>query len=84
MPTSTSSTDDLYAALIAERYGRPLHEILQEEAKLPLPELLLEQHRRPTPTTPPRKHQPGPPDPEGPARLRALDWASQPRRRRAR
>ncbi|MEU9778701.1 hypothetical protein [Streptomyces sp. NPDC047968] len=83
MPTSnTSATDDLYAALIAERYGRPLHEILQEETKAPLPQLLLEQHRRPAPTTPPRKRQPGTPDPEGPARLRVLEWASQPRHRR--
>ncbi|MGX1668509.1 hypothetical protein [Streptomyces sp. NPDC055400] len=80
MPAGTTGCDDdLYEALIAERYGRPMSELLQEQTRHPLPELLKERHRRPTPTHP----QPiGMPDPEAAAHRAALEEAIAPRPRR--
>lgn len=70
----------LYEALVRERYGRPLHEILWEETKHPLPELLKERHRRPrlaAVSTPPQRQ----PDPDAAAHCSVLLEASAPRRR---
>ncbi|MFE4869440.1 hypothetical protein [Streptomyces sp. NPDC056682] len=80
----TSHDDALHQALVLERYGRPLHEILWEETRHPLPELLKERHRRPQlpATTAPSRHQPRP-DPDAAAHRAALLEADTPRRRRS-
>ncbi|MBK3580478.1 hypothetical protein JHN63_43190 [Streptomyces sp. MBT65] len=79
----TSHDDALYEALVLERYGRSLQEILWEETKRPLPELLKERHRRPAlAATPAVRRQPRP-DPDAAAHLAALLEADVPRRRRA-
>ncbi|GCD35611.1 hypothetical protein OEIGOIKO_03357 [Streptomyces chrestomyceticus JCM 4735] len=71
MPADTTTYDsDLYEALIAERYGRPMSEILQEHHRAPLPELLKERHRRPAPTAANRPLHSPTPDPDA-ARHRA-------------
>ncbi|UQA93785.1 hypothetical protein [Streptomyces halobius] len=79
---NTGCDDDLYEALIAERYGRPMSELLQEQTRRPLPELLKERHRRPAPTPPRRIRMPLAPDPEGAAHYAALEAAIAPRPRR--
>ncbi|MFD3667098.1 hypothetical protein [Streptomyces sp. NPDC058672] len=83
MPAGTTGCDDdLYEALIAERYGRPMSELLQEEARHPLPELLKERHRRPAPTPPRRIGVPLAPDPEAAEHRAILEEAIAPRPRR--
>lgn len=77
---NTGCDDDLYEALIAERYGRPMSELLQEQTRRPLPELLKERHRRPAPTRRPRI--PLTPDPAAAAHYAALTEAIAPRPRR--
>lgn len=78
----TSHDDALHQALVLERYGRPLHEILWEETRHPLPELLKERHRRPQLPDAPKRHQPRP-DPDAAAHRAALLEADTPRRRRS-
>ncbi|MFE3185519.1 hypothetical protein ACFXKR_32275 [Streptomyces violascens] len=79
----TRHDDALHQALVLERYGRPLHEILWEETRHPLPELLKERHRRPQlPATAPSRRQPRP-DPDAAAHRAALLEADTPRRRRS-
>lgn len=79
----TSHDDALHEALVFERYGRSLQEILWEETKRPLPELLKERHRRPgLPATPALRSQPRP-DPDAAAHRIALLEADTPRRRSA-
>ncbi|MFF0741562.1 hypothetical protein ACFYVL_14295 [Streptomyces sp. NPDC004111] len=83
MPTNSSHHDtDLYAALIAERYGRPLADILQEGAPRPVQELLQERHRRPAPKPRPIAHIPGP-DPLAAEHCAIVFAATAPRRRKA-
>ncbi|MGG2460626.1 hypothetical protein ACO0M4_12545 [Streptomyces sp. RGM 3693] len=77
----TAHDNDLYEALVIERYGRPLHEILWEETRHPLPELLKERQRRPRLPAAPR-HRPHP-DPDAAAHRAALLEAITPHRRRA-
>ncbi|GGX36311.1 hypothetical protein [Streptomyces noursei] len=78
----TAHDNDLYEALIMERYGRPLHEILWEETRHPLPELLKERQRRPRlPATTTARHQPHP-DPDAAAHRAVLLEAITPHRRR--
>ncbi|WP_157855851.1 hypothetical protein [Streptomyces aureocirculatus] len=83
-PTETPSAADdaLYQAHIAERYGRPVHEILWEETRRPLPELLKERHRR-SPRPVPLHHREPQPDPDAEAHRAALLEAVTPRRRGA-
>ncbi|MEU3741986.1 hypothetical protein AB0E78_33610 [Streptomyces sp. NPDC032198] len=78
----TRHDDALHQALVLERYGRPLHEILWEETRHPLPELLKERHRRPQLPDAPKRHQPRP-DPDAAAHRAALLEADTPRRRRS-
>ncbi|MFD3511898.1 hypothetical protein [Streptomyces sp. NPDC058657] len=82
MPADSSQYDkDLYAALIFERYNRPLADILQEDAPRPVPELLKERHRRPAA---PRRSAPFHPNPDpNAAQHRALALAETAPRRRA-
>ncbi|MEV0445520.1 hypothetical protein AB0I84_08875 [Streptomyces spectabilis] len=79
--TPAAADDAQYQAHIAERYGRPMHEILREETRRPLPDLLKELHRRPGPpaATAPRRHTPQP-DPNAAAHRAALLEADTPRR----
>ncbi|MEU0166859.1 hypothetical protein ABZ214_15535 [Streptomyces iakyrus] len=79
--TSTRNDNALYEALIVERYGRSLDEILQEQTRRPLPELLKEQQRRPRIPPVPFRHQPRP-DPDAAEHYAALLEASPPRPRR--
>lgn len=84
MPAETTTYDsELYEALIAERYGRPMSEILQEHHRAPLPELLKERHRRPARAVAIRPQHTPAPDPDA-ARHRAdLEAAIAPRRGKA-
>ncbi|MGD3112465.1 hypothetical protein [Streptomyces sp. YGL11-2] len=81
-PTPVNHDDALHQALVHERYGRPLHEILWEETKLPLPELLKERGRRPQRPTPAASHT-SQPDPNAAMHRAALLEAITPRHRRA-
>jgi hypothetical protein len=81
MPTSSHHDTDLYAALIAERYGRPLADILQEAAPRPVQELLKEQRRRPAPKPRPATHIPSP-DPHAAEHCAIAYAATAPRSRR--
>lgn len=78
----TSHDDALHQALVLERYGRPLHEILWEETRRPLPELLKERHRSIQLPAVTSRHQPRP-DPDATAHRAALLEADTPRRRRS-
>ncbi|MCX5205086.1 hypothetical protein OG897_26975 [Streptomyces sp. NBC_00237] len=82
MPADLTPYDtDLYAALIAERYGRPLADILQEAAPRPVQELLKEQRRRPAKTRRPPTPIPSP-DPNAAEHCAIAYAATAPRRRR--
>lgn len=80
--TNTPCDDTLHQALIVERYGRTLDELLQEQTRHPLPELLKEQHRRPR-LPPARSRYPAAnPDPDAATHYAALEAAIAPRPRR--
>ncbi|GHE11445.1 hypothetical protein [Streptomyces alanosinicus] len=79
--TSNRNENALYEALILERYGRTIDELLQEQTRRPLPELLKEQQRRPRIPPAPVRHRPAP-DPNAAANYAALLEASAPRARR--
>ncbi|EST26991.1 hypothetical protein [Streptomyces roseochromogenus] len=80
--TSTRNENALYEALILERYGRTLDELLQEQTRRPLPELLKEQQRRPRVPPVPVRQQPKP-DSDAAAHYAALLEATAPRPRRS-
>lgn len=79
--TNTPNNNALYEALIVERYGRTLDELLREQTRRPLPELLKEQQRRPRIPPRPIRHRPNP-DPNAAEHYAALLEASVPRTRR--
>ncbi|MEK2474119.1 hypothetical protein [Streptomyces noursei] len=80
----TNHDEALHEALVFERYGRPLHEILWEETRHPLPDLLKERHRRPQLPAAPVQHQhQSQHDPDAAAHRAALLAAIAPRRARS-
>ncbi|MFC4512163.1 hypothetical protein [Streptomyces ehimensis] len=79
MPTTTQQAE--YEALIAERYGRPLAAILEEQHP-PVADLHKERRRRLSPPSPVwRPSVPPEPDPRWAEHRAILEAAIQPRRR---
>ncbi|MEV0370526.1 hypothetical protein AB0I10_11950 [Streptomyces sp. NPDC050636] len=81
MPAHTDHDRELYEALIAERWGRPLAAILEEAAPRPVNEVLRERHRRPALPSRPAAHIPSP-DPNAAEHCALALAETAPRRRR--
>ncbi|WP_116211555.1 hypothetical protein [Streptomyces olivoreticuli] len=78
MPTTTQQAE--YEALIAERYGRPLAAILEEQCP-PVADLLKERRRLAPPPPARRTFVQPEPDPRWAEHRAVLEAAIQPRRR---